>query len=178
MHARVAADALVTPVALQRFRLGGAAGPQAAVSPDRSKRRRLGAQPAASPATLAAEPQGDQPKQLSSRPQQQSPSVLPSVLPHVKREQGADVSEQLPHVKREPAVPGTEQQEDVKPFSGTTPTGAATPSKPKQSRPQKVPPRLKPGIGVPEALGDQPLRLIIVGSNPSDHAWCAWQPPL
>lgn len=26
--------------------------------------------------------------------------------------------------------------------------------------------------GVPERLGDMPLRLIIGGNNPSDHAWC------
>ena len=27
--------------------------------------------------------------------------------------------------------------------------------------------------GLPEKLGDRPLRLILVGHNPSDHAWCA-----
>lgn len=27
--------------------------------------------------------------------------------------------------------------------------------------------------GVPELLGDAPLRLVLVGHNPSDHAWCA-----
>jgi TDG/mug DNA glycosylase family protein len=26
-------------------------------------------------------------------------------------------------------------------------------------------------VGVPERLGDQPLRLIVGGNNPSDHAW-------
>ena len=30
---------------------------------------------------------------------------------------------------------------------------------------------LQDAPGVPEKLGDQPLRLIIVGHNPSDHAW-------
>lgn len=29
-------------------------------------------------------------------------------------------------------------------------------------------------VGVPELLGDHPLRLIILGNNPSDHAW--WDP--
>lgn len=32
-------------------------------------------------------------------------------------------------------------------------------------------PSLQDAPGVPERLGDQPLRLIIVGHNPSDHAW-------
>ena len=32
-------------------------------------------------------------------------------------------------------------------------------------------PSLKDAPGVPEKLGDHPLRLIIVGHNPSDHAW-------
>ncbi len=27
--------------------------------------------------------------------------------------------------------------------------------------------------GLPEKLGDRPLRLMLVGHNPSDHAWCA-----
>ena len=27
--------------------------------------------------------------------------------------------------------------------------------------------------GLPEKLGDMPLRLILVGHNPSEHAWCA-----
>jgi hypothetical protein len=30
-------------------------------------------------------------------------------------------------------------------------------------------------VGVPERLGDMPLRLMIVGNNPSDHAWSASQ---
>jgi len=32
-------------------------------------------------------------------------------------------------------------------------------------------PSLQDAPGVPEKLGDHPLRLIIVGHNPSDHAW-------
>ena len=32
-------------------------------------------------------------------------------------------------------------------------------------------PSLQDAAGLPERLGDQPLRLIIVGHNPSDHAW-------
>ena len=32
-------------------------------------------------------------------------------------------------------------------------------------------PSLQDAPGLPEKLGDQPLRLIIVGHNPSDHAW-------
>jgi len=32
-------------------------------------------------------------------------------------------------------------------------------------------PSLQDAVGVPEKLGDHPLRLIIVGHNPSDHAW-------
>ena len=31
---------------------------------------------------------------------------------------------------------------------------------------------LEGAVGVPERLGDHPLRLIILGNNPSDHAWC------
>ena len=32
-------------------------------------------------------------------------------------------------------------------------------------------PSLQDAPGLPEKLGDQPLRLVIVGHNPSDHAW-------
>ena len=33
-----------------------------------------------------------------------------------------------------------------------------------------------PGLpGLPDLLGDQPLRLLIGGNNPSEHAWCARQ---
>ena len=32
-------------------------------------------------------------------------------------------------------------------------------------------PSLQDAPGVPEKLGDKPLRLVIVGHNPSDHAW-------
>lgn len=31
-----------------------------------------------------------------------------------------------------------------------------------------------PPAGVPELLGDAPLRLVLVGHNPSDHAWCGF----
>ncbi|KAK9808370.1 hypothetical protein WJX73_007553 [Symbiochloris irregularis] len=45
----------------------------------------------------------------------------------------------------------------------------------RKKRQRKVAPppvRLKPDTeGLPEQLGDKALRLIIVGSNPSDHAW-------
>ena len=51
------------------------------------------------------------------------------------------------------------------------PNAAEQPSK--RRRPFKAPARSKDGIGVPEQLGSQPLRLLIVGSNPSDHAWYA-----
>lgn len=31
-----------------------------------------------------------------------------------------------------------------------------------------------PGLpGLPDLLGDQALRLLIGGNNPSEHAWCA-----
>ena len=47
------------------------------------------------------------------------------------------------------------------------------PSSAKRKRRSKVDelPSLQDAPGVPERLGDQPLRLIIVGHNPSDHAW-------
>lgn len=47
------------------------------------------------------------------------------------------------------------------------------PTSTKRKRRSKVDdlPSLQDAPGVPERLGDQPLRLIIVGHNPSDHAW-------
>ena len=47
------------------------------------------------------------------------------------------------------------------------------PSSAKRKRRSKLDelPSLQDAPGVPERLGDQPLRLIIVGHNPSDHAW-------
>ena len=57
-----------------------------------------------------------------------------------------------------------------------SPTQSASPASGRRSKKRKVtqsPTRLKPGsTGLPEQLGDKPLRLVIVGSNPSDHAWC------
>jgi len=42
----------------------------------------------------------------------------------------------------------------------------------KRKRGSKVElPSLQDALGVPEKLGEHPLRLIIVGHNPSDHAW-------
>ncbi|KAL3151326.1 hypothetical protein ABBQ38_013161 [Trebouxia sp. C0009 RCD-2024] len=51
--------------------------------------------------------------------------------------------------------------------SSTTPQS----SKRKRSRKGDELPSLQDAPGLPERLGDQPLRLIIVGHNPSDHAW-------
>lgn len=49
--------------------------------------------------------------------------------------------------------------------------------KAKRKKVATPPVRLKPGSeGLPELLGNQPLRLIIVGSNPSDHAWYVLHP--
>lgn len=47
------------------------------------------------------------------------------------------------------------------------PLSKATPAPAAGAEPQPPP------TGVPELLGDAPLRLILVGHNPSDHAWCA-----
>lgn len=52
--------------------------------------------------------------------------------------------------------------------SGTTQASA---TKHKRSSKADELPSLQDAPGLPEKLGDQPLRLIIVGHNPSDHAW-------
>lgn len=54
--------------------------------------------------------------------------------------------------------------------SGTTQASA---TKRKRSSKADELPSLQDAPGLPEKLGDQPLRLIIVGHNPSDHAWYA-----
>jgi hypothetical protein len=59
------------------------------------------------------------------------------------------------------------------PAPGGTPRKQARPQaqRPKGDRPQGGPSAPRPPGGVPEKLGEQPLRLIIIGHNPSDHAW-------
>ncbi|GIL42815.1 hypothetical protein Vafri_192 [Volvox africanus] len=53
-----------------------------------------------------------------------------------------------------------------------TRTGSSKPSAPAfPSPPLLVPSPPPPPPGVPEKLGDRPLRLVIVGHNPSAHAW-------
>lgn len=47
----------------------------------------------------------------------------------------------------------------------------ASSAKRKRSSKAEQLPSLQDAPGVPEKLGDVPLRLIIVGHNPSDHAW-------
>ncbi len=55
--------------------------------------------------------------------------------------------------------------------SSHVPASATPPQKRKRSRKADQLPSLQDAPGVPEKLGDQPLRLVIVGHNPSDHAW-------
>ena len=99
-----------------------------------------------------------------------------------RRRLGEPVSPAQPSASAAPTL--QLDAEDIKPATSsplgdqqhteglTSPAAASASSgKQKRSRAQKVPERLKPGTGVPEALGDQPLRLMVVGSNPSDHAW-------
>lgn len=50
---------------------------------------------------------------------------------------------------------------------------STTPQKRKRSSKADELPSLQDAPGLPERLGDHPLRLIIVGHNPSDHAWWA-----
>ncbi|KAL0040019.1 hypothetical protein WJX79_002888 [Trebouxia sp. C0005] len=58
------------------------------------------------------------------------------------------------------------------PASSSNATLSATKSvKRKHGSKVKQLPSLQDAPGVPEKLGDHPLRLIIVGHNPSDHAW-------
>lgn len=49
-------------------------------------------------------------------------------------------------------------------------TQASSAKRKRASKAEQLP-SLQDAPGVPEKLGDQPLRLIIVGHNPSDHAW-------
>ena len=58
-------------------------------------------------------------------------------------------------------------QQSVSPASSS----ASKSAKRKRSSKTDQLPSLQDAPGVPEKLGDQPLRLIIVGHNPSDHAW-------
>ncbi len=66
---------------------------------------------------------------------------------------------------------GTSLLSGTKASSSNATLSAAKSVKRKRSSKMEQLPSLQDAPGVPEKLGDHPLRLIIVGHNPSDHAW-------
>lgn len=74
-----------------------------------------------------------------------------------------------PHAEQaEPAAPGVGSSPPTGKRSRLSPAPAPPASTAKR---QKQKPDLSQAPGVPARLGSKPLRLIIVGANPSEHAW-------
>ena len=63
-------------------------------------------------------------------------------------------------------IHSTPGSRDVQAGTNMTPSS----KRKRSSKAQPLPP-LQEAPGLPEKLGDQALRLVIVGHNPSDHAW-------
>lgn len=66
---------------------------------------------------------------------------------------------------------GTSISSEAQTVSSNTTDVLTNVAKRKRSSKADQLPSLQDAPGLPEKLGDQPLRLIIVGHNPSDHAW-------